>query len=102
MKTICALPLLLTLMPYTLHATPLVAAHRGFSFIAPENTVASAKLGFEHGADALELDTYLTTDKKLIVIHDGDTSRTTGVAMKVSESSSDELRKLDAGSWKDP
>jgi glycerophosphoryl diester phosphodiesterase len=77
-----------------------IIAHRGFSSQAPENTVSSFKLAWEKGTDACELDMYLTTDQKIVIIHDADTERTTGVAKKVAQCSMAELRALDAGSWK--
>lgn len=77
-----------------------IVAHRGFSARAPENTVAAFNLAWEHGTDACELDLYLTADGEIVVIHDKDTRRTTGVAKVVKESSLAELRALDAGSWK--
>ncbi len=78
-------------------------AHRGASYLAPENTVASAKLAWELGADAVEVDVYLTKDNRVMVIHDKDTKRTcTGKKNLTIESSpSMLLRDLDAGSWKD-
>lgn len=76
-------------------------AHRGASFLAPENTLASARLAWELGADAVEIDCYLTGDNKLMVIHDGTTKRTSGQDYKVAETSSEILRGLDVGSFKD-
>jgi len=81
---------------------PLIVAHRGSSYTAPENTGASAKLAWKQNADILEVDVHLSADKRVIVIHDATTSRTTGVNHKVSETSSSVLRTLDAGSWKNP
>lgn len=77
-----------------------VIAHRGFSAQAPENTVASFNLAWEKGADACELDMHLTSDRKIVIIHDKDTKRTTGVMKDVARSTLAELRALDAGSWK--
>jgi glycerophosphoryl diester phosphodiesterase len=77
-----------------------IIAHRGASFHAPENTVASAKLGWEQKADAVEIDIHLSADKKIMVIHDAGTKRTTGKDYKIASTSSDTLRMLDAGSWK--
>ncbi len=76
-------------------------AHRGASHLAPENTVAAAKLAWEQNADAVELDIYLTKDNRIMVMHDKNTKRTTGKNMAISESHSDSLRMLDAGSFKD-
>ncbi len=78
-------------------------AHRGASFDAPENTVASAKLAWELGADAVELDVHLTADNRVMVIHDKDTRRTcNGKNFTIVTTPSIVLRDLDAGSWKDP
>lgn len=79
-----------------------IIAHRGASYDAPENTVASIKLAWEQKADAVEFDLHLTGDGKIIAIHDKTTDRTTGFSGNVAEMTLDELRKLDAGSWKDP
>jgi glycerophosphoryl diester phosphodiesterase len=87
-------------------AHPLVAveivAHRGASHDAPENTVAAFNLGWQQHADAVELDIHLTKDRQIVVIHDGDTKRTTGSSGAVANLSMAELRNLDAGSWKGP
>jgi glycerophosphoryl diester phosphodiesterase len=77
-----------------------IIAHRGASFHAPENTVASAKLGWEQKADAVEIDIHLSADKKIMVIHDTGTKRTTGKDYKIASTISDTLRMLDAGNWK--
>jgi glycerophosphoryl diester phosphodiesterase len=83
-------------------AAPLIIAHRGASDAAPENTVASIKEAWKEGADGTELDIYLTKDGKIVTIHDKTTKRTADVDLPVEESTLEELRKLDAGSWKDP
>lgn len=76
-----------------------IIGHRGASYIAPENTMASVKLGWEKKAD-VEIDVYLTKDNKIVVIHDKTTKRTAVTDVNVAESTSDELRKLDVGSFK--
>lgn len=76
-----------------------IIAHRGASHLAPENTMASVMLGWEKGAD-VEVDIYLTRDQRIVVIHDDTTKRTAGVELKVAEMTSEELRKLDVGSFK--
>jgi len=83
------------------NAQPLIIAHRGSSFIAPENTIAAAQLAWEQNADAVECDIYLSKDKQIMIMHDGDTKRTTGQSHKFAETNSDLLRTLDAGAWKD-
>lgn len=76
-------------------------AHRGASHDAPENTVASAKLAWDQGADAVELDIHLAKDNRVMVIHDKETKRTcTGKNYQVRDTPSLLMRDLDAGIWK--
>ena len=77
-------------------------AHRGESYIAPENTMTSFNLGWKSGDDADETDIQLTKDGHVIICHDPDTKRTTNKKMVIKDSNFDDLRNLDAGSWKDP
>jgi glycerophosphoryl diester phosphodiesterase len=79
-----------------------IVAHRGASFDAPENTVASAKLAWKQGADAVELDIHLSKDGKLPVSHDPNTKRTAGRDAAIATLTLAELKTLDAGTWKDP
>lgn len=77
-----------------------IIAHRGASFLAPENTVAAANLAWKLNADAVECDIHLSADEKIIVIHDANTKRTTGENMTIKNTHSANLMKLDAGSFK--
>jgi len=79
---------------------PMIIAHRGFSYAAPENTLASIQLAWQVGSPAAECDVYLTKDRRGMVMHDESTGRTCGVDLKMKETDSEELRKLDAGIWK--
>ncbi|MHC4072718.1 MAG: glycerophosphodiester phosphodiesterase family protein [Planctomycetota bacterium] len=76
-----------------------IIAHRGASYIAPENTMASVMLGWEKGAD-VEVDVYLSSDNRIVAIHDASTKRTAVTDVNVAETTSGELRKLDVGSFK--
>jgi len=78
-----------------------IIGHRGASFDAPENTLASFRRGWEQHADAVELDIRQTKDGRIVVIHDQDTQRVTGVNRLVEEQTLEEIRQLDAGVWKD-
>jgi len=79
-----------------------IIAHRGASYLAPENTVASANLAWELGADAVEVDVYLSKDNRIMVIHDKNTKRTCSGKknLNIEDSPSMLLRDLDAGIWK--
>jgi len=75
----------------------IIVAHRGASGRAPENTMEAYRLGIEAGADAIELDVHLTSDRQLAVIHDDTLDRTTDRTGAVSELTMDEIREADAG-----
>ncbi len=78
----------------------IIIAHRGESFDAPENTLASINLAWQRKADAVEIDVHLTADNQIVVIHDRNTKRISGVYKKVSAQTFESLRKLDVGSYK--
>lgn len=78
----------------------LIIGHRGASYLAPENTLASFNLAWELGVQAVELDVRMTSDKKIIVFHDSDTKRLAGIKKVIAETSYSELQKLDIGSFK--
>jgi len=77
-----------------------IIGHRGASYDAPENTLASMKLAWEQDADAIELDLWLSKDGKLVVIHDSDTKRFGGSTNKVATQTWEELQRFDVGGWK--
>ena len=101
-------PFLVQLAFLVMIALPLVSraaeiiGHRGASYDAPENTVASVKLAWEQNADASEIDVYLTKDHRIIALHDRTTKKTTGIDWKPAKRTLAELATLDAGSWKSP
>jgi len=69
-------------------------AHRGASYLAPENTLASIRLAWELGADAAECDVMLTSDQKVILLHDQNTRSLTGEDHVVRETSWEVLSNL--------
>ncbi|MGH7213208.1 MAG: glycerophosphodiester phosphodiesterase [Tepidisphaeraceae bacterium] len=75
-------------------------AHRGESYDAPENTLASFELAWRRGADAIELDVRLTRDGRLITCHDADAARTSSKKLVIAEHTLADLRRLDVGRWK--
>ena len=84
-----------------LHTHPLVIAHRGFSWVAPENTLAAYKLAVDAGAQLAECDVWLSADGVPVLLHDSSLKRTAGRDAKVNELTVAELKQLDAGGWKD-
>jgi glycerophosphoryl diester phosphodiesterase len=77
-----------------------IIAHRGASFDAPENTLASFRLAWEQGADGIEGDFMLTADGEIVCFHDRDAQRLAGDPRIVRQSTLPELRSLDVGRWK--
>lgn len=81
-------------------SAPLIIAHRGASFDAPENTLAAFRLAFAQGADGIEADFRLSGDGEIVCIHDATTGRTADGNRRVATRSLAELRCLDFGGWK--
>ena len=76
-----------------------IIAHRGASYLAPENSMSAVMLGWEKGAD-VEVDVYLTKDNRIVVIHDKSTKRTGDKDLTISETGWEELRTVDVGRFK--
>jgi glycerophosphoryl diester phosphodiesterase len=77
-----------------------ILAHRGSSRLAPENTLPAFELAMRQKADGIELDVQLTADGFIVVTHDADCRRLTGIPGLVGKMSLAELRKLNfAAPW---
>ncbi|MGB2787234.1 MAG: glycerophosphodiester phosphodiesterase [Candidatus Saccharimonadaceae bacterium] len=70
----------------------LVIGHRGASGLAPENTLASIKAGFDSGADMIEIDVRMTRDGVPVVIHDSNLARTHHIPASISSMTLTELK----------
>ena len=78
---------------------PLNIGHRGGMGLAPENTLAAFRAGLAAGADGVELDVQRTADGQLVVFHDDDLRRIARVSGRVTTSTLEQLRELDAGRY---
>jgi glycerophosphoryl diester phosphodiesterase len=58
----------------------LVVAHRGASRVQPENTVAAFGAALEEGADAIETDVCVTSDRRYVLWHDEDPNEKISIA----------------------
>ncbi|WP_428263063.1 glycerophosphodiester phosphodiesterase [Haliangium sp.] len=76
---------------------PLLYAHRGAAAEQPENTLPSFRRALELGADVLETDVHLSADGQVVVSHDPDAQRMTGVPLVFRKTRLDEILTLDAG-----
>jgi glycerophosphoryl diester phosphodiesterase len=76
---------------------PLLGGHRGNPAENPENTMRSFRSAIAAGCDLIECDVHLSSDGRLVVIHDHTLDRTTNGSGLVHDHTASELRKLDAG-----
>ena len=77
-----------------------ITAHRGASIKYPENTMAAFRGAKKLGADWIELDVQQTKDIQIVVSHDTNLKRITGVNKDIINMTYEEISKLDAGSFK--
>ena len=75
---------------------PLIIAHRGGSIIFPENTMAAFEGAAKLGVDVIEMDFQLTSDDKLVTMHDDSVDRTTNGTGLVREMDLEQIQNLDA------
>lgn len=71
-----------------------IVGHRGAAKEKPENTLSAFDYAIKLGVEVVECDVRKTKDGKLIISHDENLKRTTGVDVKISELSFEEIRKL--------
>lgn len=85
-----------------LRQSRIVCAHRGFSALYPENTMASFRAAANAGADMIELDVRFTKDGVAVISHDARVNRCTNGKGRIVDFTFKDLQKLDAGSWFHP
>ncbi len=75
---------------------PLNIAHRGGALEAPENTIHAFNHAAQVGADAIEMDVWLTSDGHLVAVHDATVDRTTDGTGRVDRMTVEQIQALDA------
>lgn len=78
---------------------PEITSHRGYSAVAPENTLPAFQAAIDSGSEYAELDVQQTSDGVVVLTHDTNLKRCTGKDINVYDITWDELQKLDAGSF---
>lgn len=76
-----------------------IVAHRAGSAFAPENTVAALRQAIRAGVAMAEIDVQLLKDGTLIVLHDTNFKRTTGLDLELRDADYETVKQLDAGSF---
>lgn len=75
-------------------------AHRGYSAIAPENTLPAYKLAKKNGFNYVECDICWTADNVPVLSHDTTIDRCSDGTGTIANMTLTELREYDFGSWK--
>lgn len=78
---------------------PKIIAHRGGGTLAPENTLAALRCGYEYGFRAVEFDVMALTDGTLILMHDPELGRTVPGSGPIAQQTYASLSTADAGAW---
>lgn len=79
-----------------------VCGHRGHSAAAPENTLAALRANRAAGGTTAEIDSVLTADGEIVVLHDLTLDRTTDGAGVVADLPLAAVQARDAGAWFGP
>lgn len=74
-----------------------VSAHRGGARKAPENTLSAIQYAVESMSDYAEIDVQETSDGEIVLLHDTNLKRTTGLNANIWTLTYDEISQLDAG-----
>ena len=72
-----------------------IVAHRGIPTEAPENTIASFQRAIDLGADAVELDVRLTSDRIPVVYHYFYLQENTSASGAIFNFSFEQLRRVE-------
>ncbi len=76
--------------------------HRGYSVLAPENTLPAYRLSKKMGFRYVEADVSFTSDGVPVLLHDATIDRTSDGKGKLSEMTFQQVRRYDFGLWKSP
>ena len=82
-----------SVMPY-----PRLCAHRGFSTVAPENSMPAFGAAVALGAEEIEFDLWTTKDGEIVSCHDETLDRVSNGTGRITERTLSELEQLDFGS----
>lgn len=74
-----------------------VTAHRGGAKMAPENTISALEYSVKSMSDYAEIDVQETKDGEIVLLHDNNLKRTTGMNRNIWELDYAEVEQLDAG-----
>ncbi len=73
-----------------------ITAHRGYSSLAPENTIPSIQEAMNAMSDYVEIDVQETKDGVVVLLHDSNLKRTTGINKNIWNVTYEELNAYNA------
>jgi len=76
-----------------------IIGHRGYSAVAPENTIASLNSAIATGVRSVEFDIHISSCGTPVLFHDDDLHRTTNGFGPLKCKTFRQLQDLDAGRW---
>ncbi|MBO5908657.1 MAG: hypothetical protein J6Q67_02605, partial [Clostridia bacterium] len=85
-------------LPDSVMAYPRLCAHRGFSTVAPENSMPAFGAAVALGAEEIEFDLWCTKDGEIVSSHDSTLERVSDGEGFIYEKTYEELEGLDFGS----
>lgn len=80
-------------------ALPKLIAHRGYSAVAPENTLTAVRAAHQAGATWVELDVQLLGDGTPVIWHDIDVNRCSDGRGLLATTTWSQAQRFDVGSW---
>lgn len=87
-------------LEFNYDATVKSVNHRGYSTIAPENTLPAYILSKEKGFNYVETDVCFTSDGVPVLLHDASINRTSNGTGNINNLTFEQVRQYDFGSWK--
>ncbi len=78
---------------YSIARMPFNVAHRGLPYTHNENSISGTRAAVEFGATHVELDCYLTTDNRIVMMHNDSLGATSNGTGRIEEMSLEEIRQ---------
>ena len=75
-------------------------AHRGYSNVAPENTLPAYRLASKNNCKYVECDISFTSDNVPVLLHDSTIDRTSNGTGNINDLTYEQVLQYDFGSWK--
>ncbi|NOY10232.1 MAG: glycerophosphodiester phosphodiesterase [Spirochaetes bacterium] len=88
--------------PFYNNNSVMLFGHRGNSIKAPDNTLAAFKKLLDDHIPGVELDVMLCGSGEIVVSHDYNLKKSSGVDLSIEKEDYNRIKELDVGSWFSP